>query len=343
MPDLEYRFADFWCRRGHAGSTGLGHPRRLLTQLWNQFADVILAEPPYVDPAGLAETKRDWKQYIGHIRAYGYNGVIVNGFLEYVNFDGVGDGFEVYGQDSPIGPGTRRWSNSSAPWKYAADMGYGSCSRRTCFANTGPLNDHIETRTRRFDVNDPRLWEVYQAGLGGFFTNMPYVDGLMIRSGRSTIKPAGTTSRRWRSPPSIRAHHAHQVHTDCRRLRDKTIYFRTWSVGVGDIGDMHTNPQTYEKILVDCPMTTWWSSPNSPWGLLLVAAAQPDPRAGRSAPHRGIPVPPRVRGLQFVPQPPSGDHQIALQDFEQANPNIVGSGSGRRTAGPWRPDRCPCT
>jgi MFS family permease len=30
---------------------------------------------------------------------------------------------------------------------------------------------------------------------------------------------------------------------------DRTIVFRTWSVGVGRIGDMHTNPETYLKVL----------------------------------------------------------------------------------------------
>jgi len=30
---------------------------------------------------------------------------------------------------------------------------------------------------------------------------------------------------------------------------DKKIIFRTWSVGVGQIGDMHTNPETYQRVL----------------------------------------------------------------------------------------------
>ena len=100
-------------------------------------------------------------------------------------------------------------------------MGMRVVFKTDMLANTGPLNDYIERELGGFDVNDPRLWEVYQAGLAEFFTNMPYVDGLKIRIGEAgTVynKPgwdyfdAGGDHRRFR------AHHAHQVHTDCRRL-----------------------------------------------------------------------------------------------------------------------------
>jgi hypothetical protein len=33
-------------------------------------------------------------------------------------------------------------------------------------ANTGPLNDYVERELGGFNVDDPRLWDIYQAGLG---------------------------------------------------------------------------------------------------------------------------------------------------------------------------------
>ena len=36
--------------------------------------------------------------------AFGYNGIIFDGFLEYVDFDKVGNGFQVYGLDSDYRP-----------------------------------------------------------------------------------------------------------------------------------------------------------------------------------------------------------------------------------------------
>lgn len=61
---------------------------------------VVTSEAPYVDPAGLAAAQRDWRQFVDHAVAYGYNGVVIPGFLEYVNFDRLGDGHQVYAADS---------------------------------------------------------------------------------------------------------------------------------------------------------------------------------------------------------------------------------------------------
>ncbi len=227
VPDLEYRFADF-------GAVGVEpDPVRWSQQSdyshnSNQFADVILAEPPYVDPEGLLAAERDWKQYVDHIRAYGYNGVIVNGFLEYVNFDQVGDGFEIYGPDSPYRARHKAMVEQfGAMWKYAADMGMRVVFKTDMLANTGPLNDYIENEIGGFDVDDPRLWEIYQAGLDEFFQNMPYVDGLMIRIGE-----AGTVYNQpgWDyllharcHERRLRAHHAHQVHRRPPRERQDDL------------------------------------------------------------------------------------------------------------------------
>jgi hypothetical protein len=340
VPDLEYRFADF-------GAVGVTPD----PQAWaaqddyshnsNQFADVILAEPPYVDPAGLAEAKRDWKQYIDHIRAYGYNGVIVNGFLEYVNFDGVGDGFEVYGQDSPYRARHEAMVEQfGAMWKYAADMGMRVVFKTDMLANTGPLNDYIERELGGFDVNDPRLWEVYQAGLAEFFTSMPYVDGLMIRIGE-----AGTVYNKagWDYFSTLAVTTVDSVRTMLTKFTqtageyDKTIYFRTWSVGVGDIGDMHTNPQTYEKILDGVPddnlvvVTKFTMGDFYSWLPLNPTLEQGDQRRIVEFQSRR-----EFEAFSSFPNYLSADHQIALQDFEQRNPNIVGVWVWTQDGGPWR-------
>lgn len=340
VPDLEYRFADF----GAVGVTP--DPQAWATQddyshNSNQFADVILSEPPYVDPVGLAEAKRDWKQYIDHIRAYGYNGVIVNGFLEYVNFDGVGDGFEVYGQDSPYRARHEAMVEQfGSMWKYAADMGMRVVFKTDMLANTGPLNDYIERELGGFDVNDPRLWEVYQAGLAEFFTNMPYVDGLMIRIGE-----AGTVYNKpgWDYFSTLAVTTVDSVRTMLTKFTqtagdyDKTIYFRTWSVGVGDIGDMHTNPQTYEKILGGLPddnlvvVTKFTMGDFYSWLPLNPTLEQGDQRRIVEFQSRR-----EFEAFSSFPNYLSGDHQIALQDFEQANPNIVGVWVWTQDGGPWR-------
>jgi len=185
VPQLEYRFADY-------GAVGVRPDPAAWAQQEDyshnsrQFADVVLSEEPWVDPAGLAEVTREWQDYIDHIRAYGYNGVIVSGFLEYVNFDKVGDGYQIYPEDSPYRARHEAMVEQfGAMWKYADEMGMQVVFKTDMLANTGPLNDYVERELGGFDVDDPRLWELYQAGLEEFFENMPFVDGLMIRIGEA--------------------------------------------------------------------------------------------------------------------------------------------------------------
>ncbi len=42
---------------------------------------------------------------------------------------------------------------------------------------------------------------------------------------------------------------------DAAEKKDKSIIFRTWSVGVGEVGDMRTNPESYDRLLasIDSP------------------------------------------------------------------------------------------
>ncbi|MCB0206986.1 MAG: hypothetical protein KDH89_19380, partial [Anaerolineae bacterium] len=64
------------------------------------FEDVFLAEAPYVDQEKFAEVQAQFADYVQRMIAYGNNGIVIPGFLEFINFDHIGDGFEVYSADS---------------------------------------------------------------------------------------------------------------------------------------------------------------------------------------------------------------------------------------------------
>ncbi|MEZ5185321.1 MAG: hypothetical protein R2720_06225 [Candidatus Nanopelagicales bacterium] len=340
VPDLEYRFADF-------GAVGVEPDPAAWAEQddyshnSNQFADVILPDPPYIDPDGLARATDDWKQYIDHIRSYGYNGVIVNGFLEYVNFDQVGDGYQIYSKDSPYRARhdamVEQFGNM---WKYAADMGMRVVFKTDMLANTGPLNDYIERELGGIDVDDPRLWDIYQAGLSEFFDNMPYVDGLMIRIGE-----AGSIYNQpgWDYFSTLAVTTVASVRTMLTKFtktaadHDKTLYFRTWSVGVGDVGDMHTNPQTYDALLDGIPddnlvvVTKFTMGDFYSWLPLNPTLEQGDQRRIVEFQSRR-----EFEAFSSFPNYLSADHQQALQTFEQRNPNIAGVWVWTQDGGPWR-------
>ena len=106
-------------------------------------------------PAWSAVTQ-EWQDYIDHIRAYGYNGVIVSGFLEYVNFDKVGDGYQVYPEDSPYRARHEAMVEQFGQmWQYADQMGMRLVFKTDMLANTGPLNDYVAARTRRLQCRRP--------------------------------------------------------------------------------------------------------------------------------------------------------------------------------------------
>jgi Glycosyl hydrolase family 67 C-terminus len=340
VPDLTYRFADYGAvgvepdPQAWAAQDDYSHNSR-------QFADVVLSEPPWVDPAGMERVTAEWERYIDHIRAYGYNGVIVSGFLEYVNFDDVGDGYQVYGKDSPYrARHDAMVEQFGAMWKYADDMGMRVVFKTDMLANTGPLNDYVERELGGFDVEDPRLWELYQAGLAEFFEKMPYVDGLMIRIGE-----AGNVYNLpgWDYFSTLAVTTVDSVRTmlttftDTAAEYDKTIYFRTWSVGVGEVGDMHTNPQSYQKVLDGIPahnlvvVTKFTMGDFYSWLPL-------NPTLEQGEQSRIVEFQSRreFEAFSSFPNYLSADHQVALQDFEQKNPRIAGVWVWTQDGGPWR-------
>lgn len=216
--------------------------------------DVVLAEAPYVDHEALERVRREWREYVDHVAAYGYNGVIINGFLEYVNFDRLGDGYQVYAADSPYRARHEAMKREvGAMWRYAHDMGLKVVFKSDMLALTGPLEAYLERETG-MDATDPRLWEVYRAGFDEFFADFDWVDGFMIRIGEGG---SIYNHRGWDYYSALEVTDAEGVRrmldvvTGAAVAHDATIYFRTWSVGVGDVGDMHTNPETYERLLGD--------------------------------------------------------------------------------------------
>ena len=95
-------------------------------------------------------------------------------------------------------------------FRYAEDMGMRVFLLTDMLAVSPPLEAYLTRTVGGLDVDDPRLWAVYQAGLAELFESMPFVDGLMVRIGEGGevyARPAGTTRRGSRSPPrpSVRA------------------------------------------------------------------------------------------------------------------------------------------
>ena len=340
VADLQYRYVDM-------GAVGVQpDPEAWLAQddyshNSGAFADVILADSPYIDPDGMALARADWEAYVEHIRAYGYNGIVVNGFLEYVNFDGVGDGTEVYPADSPYRARHDAMVEQFGDmWSYAADMGMDVVFKTDMLALTGPLEEYLDRELGGIDPDDPRLWEVYRAGLDEFLTRMPFVSGLMIRIGE-----AGTVYNLegWDYYSALEVTSVASVRTMLEQFtaaaaeHDRTIFFRTWSVGVGEVGDMHTSTETYDAVLagIDADnlvaVTKYTMGDFYSWLPDNPTLSQGDqPRVVEFQSRR------EFEAFSSIPNHLTSHQQQALQGFASDNENVQGIWVWTQDGGPWR-------
>ena len=81
---------------------------------------------------------------------------------------------------------------------------------------------------------------------------MPYLDGVLIRigeAGRVYDLPGWDyySELAVTTVDSVRA--MLTALTDQAERVDREVIFRTWSVGVGAVGDMHTNHASYQAVL----------------------------------------------------------------------------------------------
>ena len=223
------------------------------------FEDVFLPEAPYIDQAKFAEVQAQFADYVQRMIAYGNNGIVMPGFLEFINFDKVGDGHAIYPADSEY---RARHLALRAAYNqlidYAHAMGMDVYLNTDMLALTPPLEAYLKAQFGGLDTENPALWQVYGSGLEELAETMPGVSGLMIRIGE-----AGTIYNLpgwdYYSALAVRSVDSAQAmlktFLDVAEKKDKSIIFRTWSVGVGEVGDMHTNPASYDKLLagIDSP------------------------------------------------------------------------------------------
>lgn len=305
------------------------------------LSEVVLGEEPWLDPEALANTAADWREFIDHVVAYGYNGVYVPGFLEYVSFDGLGGGTDVYAADSPERARQEAMREQVGElWQYADDMGLDVVFKTDMLALSGPLEAYLERELGGIDANDPRLWEVYRVAFEEFFATFPWADGMMIRIGEAgtiynapgwdyysalEVRDAPAVERMLRTASEVAAEH------------DATVYFRTWSVGVGDVGDMHTNPETYERVLGDLDLPNLVVSTKFTMGDFdSFLPLNPTLMSGDQ--ERVVELQGRREFESFssIPNDVGPTHQAALQRFLAENPGISGIWMWTQDGGPWR-------
>ncbi|SCG72785.1 hypothetical protein [Micromonospora humi] len=301
----------------------------------------LLPHAPWVDAAAVGRIDAQFRQFVDHAVAQGYNGVVVPGFLEYVTFAGVGDGHAVYPAGDPHVERARAMVAAFGPvFRYAAEMGLRVFLLTDMLAVSPPLEAYLERTVGGLDTGDPRLWAVYRAGLAELFAGMPFVAGLMVRVGEGGEVYAGSGGD-YTSKLAVTT--AEGVRAMLRALLDtagpagKEIIFRTWTVGVGAVGDLHTNPESYAEVLggfddehlvVSTKYTLGDFYSHLPLNTTLFGGAQ----------RRIVEFQARreFEGFGALPNDLGPLHRAALRAFLAANPHVEGVWNWTQDGGPLR-------
>jgi len=303
------------------------------------FADAILSGPPYVDQTALADDDADFRGYVANQLAEGYTGVVVPGFLEYLTFDGVGDGHEVYATgDEHVARAEAMRAGFGPMWQYADDAGMDVYLSTDMLMLSTPLQDYLDGRG--LGPRDPELWDVYAAGLDELFTAMPAVDGLMIRigeAGRIYDLPGWDYWSELAVTDDVAVREMLTAFTRVAERHGKDIIFRSWSVGVGAVGDMHTNPDSYEAVLagVDSPSlvvsTKHVAGDFYSWLPL-------NPTLDMGSQRRIVELQSRreFEGFGALPNDLGPAYAAALAHYLDANPHVEGVWAWAQDGGPWK-------
>ncbi|KQT02482.1 hypothetical protein [Cellulomonas sp. Leaf395] len=303
-------------------------------------AGAVLPEAPWVDQDVVDEIDAQFRQLVQHALRQGYNGVVVPGFLEYVTFSGVGDGHEVYPEGDPHVARAEAMVDAFGPvFAYAQDMGMHVYLLTDMLAVSPPLEAYLERTVGGLDVDDPALWSVYQAGLSELFDSMPFVDGLMVRVGEGgSVYQAGwdfSSRLAVTSASSVQAMLGALLET--ASAHDREIIFRTWTVGVGAVGDLHTNPKSYEAVLgaIDDPhliVSTKYTMGDFYSHLPL------NPTLDTGSHRRIVEFQARreFEGFGALPNDLVADEAQALRQFLAANPQVEGVWNWTQDGGPLR-------
>jgi hypothetical protein len=251
-PDLPLRLVDLG---------GLGVPRDPAD--WDptnyshdvrRFEAARLPGPPWIDRAAFAAIEDDFLDYLDLMRSYGNNGIVADGFLEFIDLDDLDDGHTVYPADSPYREHHAAMrEHFSRLWELADDAGMAVYLMHTELALTPPLERYLLDEYGTIDTEDPRLWAVHQAALAELFERFPTIDGVIVRIGEAgdIYDPESgleyTTRLEVRTDAAVRA--MLEAFLEVAEAYDKQLVFRSWTVGVGEVGRLHHDVDVYERVL----------------------------------------------------------------------------------------------
>ncbi len=209
------------------------------------FYQVDRSHPPYVDHDQLAMGVERAKAYLKQLHVQGYTGIVIDNLAHLTTFESAP--VSLYAPDSPYLQRARAYRVAFREIFDAAislDMEvFVATDMQWC---TPPLRRYVG----RLDAANPRLAMVNRWALEELFAVFPQVRGLVMRTGET----GGAHDQ-------DRDYTGHMIYAATRQLRtlieqllavcercDRLLIVRTWSVGIGETGDLLWSPERYREV-----------------------------------------------------------------------------------------------
>ena len=213
---------------------------------WSAFpyAQIDLSSPPYVDAAQLRWGLARARDHLRALHAQGYTGIVIDNMAHVVAFDSPGEA--IYADESP----TRlRALAYRAAFGELFDLAVALGMEIFVTTDMQWSTPEVRRAVGTLDAANPRLAAINQRALAELFHALPQVHGLVVRVGEA----GGAHDQ-------SDAYAGHMIYTTPATLRDliqtllpvceahgRLLIMRTWSVGIGDLGDLICSPTRYAE------------------------------------------------------------------------------------------------
>lgn len=228
------------------------------------YSHIDRAEAPYVDQAHLDASVERFRSYARLARKRGYTALLVGNLIHLANFDLLPKSEPpVYAPDSPWRKRHEAWQAAFREMVKAARAEGLDVVVETDFPSwTPPLQRWLGPGGQ--SVDNPRLWIAWEAALKEVLGELG-ADALSVRVGEGggayneadtgysstvLVLTVEQTRKTVRELMAIidRINAAAPRPGRAGAPRDKRLFFRTWTIGLGEIGALHTNPELYHRV-----------------------------------------------------------------------------------------------
>ncbi|NJN17195.1 MAG: hypothetical protein HC822_13420 [Oscillochloris sp.] len=209
------------------------------------FSQIDQAKAPYVDQAQLTWGVARARTHLRDLHRQGYTGIVIDNLAHLTTFSSAAE--PIYRAASPSLLRAKAYRAAFRPlFEDAAELGM------EVFVTTDMQWSTPELRAALGGItpNNPKLRYLNRLAFSELLRDFPQVSGLMMRigeAGGAHDEPTGYTG--------------HMIYTSTEELRDliadllpiaeqakRLLIVRTWSVGIGPLGDLVCSPQRYSEV-----------------------------------------------------------------------------------------------